>query len=65
MGAPVHEQHVESVRHRADLEFRRMLDNLPAAASTSDGEGRITYSNQRAVEAWGRAPTLNDPVDRS
>jgi PAS domain-containing protein len=51
-------------RRQADLEFRRLLDRLPAAAYTTDAEGLITYFNQRAQETWGRAPRLNDPIDR-
>jgi PAS domain-containing protein len=49
---------------QANLEFRRLLDKLPAAAYTTDAEGLITYFNQRAAETWGREPRLNDPVDR-
>ncbi len=46
------------------VEFRRLLDKLPAGAYTCDPDGLITYYNQRAVEVWGRAPKLNDPADR-
>lgn len=49
---------------RSDLEFRRLLDRLPAAAYTCDAEGLITYFNQRAVDLWGREPALHDPIDR-
>src|SRR4051812_32609 len=49
---------------RADLDFRRVLEALPAAAYTCDAHGLITYYNQRAVAAWGREPQLNDPADR-
>lgn len=48
----------------SDLEFRRLLERLPAAAYTCDTEGLITYFNPRAVELWGREPRLNDPIDR-
>jgi PAS domain S-box-containing protein len=44
--------------------FRRLLETLPVAAYTCDAEGLITYFNPRAVEAWGRKPKLNDPVER-
>src|SRR4051812_32599245 len=44
--------------------FRRWLDRLPGAVYTCDAEGLITYYNHRAVQLWGRAPELNDPVDR-
>jgi PAS domain-containing protein len=58
------DQQLDSVRHRSNVEFRRLLEKLPAAAYTCDAEGLITFFNQRAVELWGRAPALNDPVDR-
>jgi excisionase family DNA binding protein len=44
--------------------FRRLLETLPAGAYTCDADGLITYFNPQAVELWGRAPALNDPVDR-
>lgn len=46
------------------LEVRRFLDKLPAAAYTCDASGLITYFNEQALKLWGRAPRLNDPVDR-
>lgn len=49
---------------RAEMDFRRVLDALPAAAYTCDAQGLITYYNRRAVLAWGREPNLNDPADR-
>jgi signal transduction histidine kinase len=48
----------------SELRFRRLLEKLPAAAYTCDALGLITYFNERALELWGRAPALNDPVDR-
>jgi PAS domain S-box-containing protein len=47
-----------------EVEFRRLLEKLPAGAYTCDPDGLITYYNQRAVELWGRPPKLNDPRDR-
>jgi signal transduction histidine kinase len=47
-----------------DVEFRRLLDKLPAGAYLCDAAGLITYYNQRAVELWGRAPRLHDAEDR-
>lgn len=44
--------------------FHRLLEALPAGAYTCDADGLITYYNQRAVDLWGRAPTLNDSGDR-
>ena len=54
----------ESVRHWSNQEFHRLLEKLPVAAYTCDADGLITYFNSAAVEAWGRAPRLNDPADR-
>jgi PAS domain S-box-containing protein len=45
------------------LEFRRLLETLPAAAYTCDANGLITYFNRQAVALWGRQPKLNDPDD--
>jgi PAS domain-containing protein len=51
-------------RNWSELEFRRLLEKLPAGAYMCDPDGLITYYNQRAVELWGRAPKLNEPEDR-
>src|SRR5947207_11533072 len=51
-------------RMPSEMNFRRLLDVLPAAAYTCDRDGLITYFNQRAAELWGRAPNLNDPNER-
>jgi signal transduction histidine kinase/AmiR/NasT family two-component response regulator len=53
-----------SALYRSDPQFHRMLEKLPAGAYTCDSDGLITYFNQHAVQLWGRAPKLNDPVDR-
>src|ERR1019366_9623443 len=55
---------VELPVYRSETEFRRLLDKLPAGAYTCDSQGLITYFNPHAVQIWGRAPKLNDPVDR-
>jgi PAS domain S-box-containing protein len=49
---------------RGEVEFARLLDKIPAGAYTCDPDGLITYFNRHAVELWGRAPQLNDPIDR-
>ena len=54
----------ERLVRESELRFRRLLDNLPAAAYTCDAEGLITYFNRGAAELWGREPKLNDPTDR-
>jgi PAS domain S-box-containing protein len=41
-----------------------MLEKLPVAAYACNPSGLITFYNQQAVRLWGRAPKLNDPVDR-
>jgi signal transduction histidine kinase len=41
-----------------------LLETLPAGAYTCDPDGLITYFNNHALELWGRAPKLNDPIDR-
>ncbi|MBA2263093.1 MAG: response regulator [Chloroflexi bacterium] len=48
----------------SDIEFRELLERLPAAAYTTDADGLITWFNQYAVDVWGREPRLNDPEDR-
>lgn len=55
---------VEKKISKSDLEFRRLLEKLPAAAYLCDAQGLITYCNRHAVALWGRAPALNDPADR-
>ncbi len=49
---------------RGETEFHRLLEALPAGAYTCDADGLITYFNERALDLWGRAPKLNDPIDR-
>ena len=48
----------------AGVDFRRVLETLPAAAYTCDADGLITYFNQRALATWGREPKLRDSADR-
>ena len=43
---------------------QKLLDTLPAGAYLCDAEGLIVYFNAHAVEVWGRAPKLNDSIDR-
>ena len=53
-----------SVLPGSDMPLWRLLEKLPAGAYTCDAEGLITYFNPHAVQLWGRAPKLHDPVDR-
>ena len=57
-------QQARSSLQNGESHFRRLLEKLPAGAYTCDPEGLITYFNRHAVHLWGRAPKLNDPVDR-
>jgi PAS domain S-box-containing protein len=61
-GVPDALGHVQTPRD--ERQFRRFLDTLPTAAYTCDPDGLITYYNPQAVQLWGRAPKLSDPVDR-
>ena len=54
----------ETARLSKNMDFRHLLEVMPAAAYTTDAEGLITQFNQRAVGLWGREPRLNDPIDR-
>jgi signal transduction histidine kinase/ActR/RegA family two-component response regulator len=54
----------EEALQRTELQFYRMMNNLPAAAYTCNAEGLITYFNPQAVVLWGRTPRLNDESDR-
>jgi signal transduction histidine kinase len=54
----------EPALYENEVQFRRLLEKLPAGAYTCDAEGLITYFNQQAVQLWGRTPKLRDPVDR-
>ena len=47
-----------------DSQFCQLLDTLPVAGYICDSDGLITFYNRHALEAWGRAPKLNDPTDR-
>lgn len=52
------------IPHRGELQFRSLLEKLPAGAYTCDSEGLITFYNKHAVQLWGRAPKLHSPEDR-
>jgi PAS domain S-box-containing protein len=42
----------------AEIQFRALLDVLPAAIYVTDADGRITYYNQAAIDLAGRRPEL-------
>lgn len=52
-------QAVEAFRRR-EVNFRDILEDLPAAIYTTDTEGRITYYNRACVDFSGRTPALGD-----
>src|SRR5271165_4174758 len=54
----------KSALQNSELQFRHLLDKLPAGGYTCDRHGLITHFNDHAVKLWGRAPKLNDPADR-
>ncbi len=49
---------------KSELEYRLLLQKLPAAAYTCDCDGQITFFNERAAQLWGRTPKLNSPSER-
>jgi PAS domain S-box-containing protein len=52
---------VEAFRKR-EINFRDILDDLPAAIYTTDADGRITYFNKACAELSGRTPTLGEDM---
>ncbi|MEO8273988.1 MAG: ATP-binding protein [Chloroflexota bacterium] len=50
----LHETSVATPSHQ------QFLEGLGVAAYTTDADGRITFSNQAAVELWGRAPAAGE-----
>ena len=40
------------------------LDSLPFAIYACDREGRVLWSNARAVEMWGRKPRIGDDTEK-
>jgi PAS domain S-box-containing protein len=43
---------------------QKLLDRFPTGVYLCNAEGLIVYFNDHAVQMWGRAPTLNEPMDR-
>jgi PAS domain S-box-containing protein len=44
--------------------LRVLLEHVPVGVYTCNQEGLIEYYNPRAVEIWGRAPVMRDPMQR-
>ena len=57
-------RHDEATPNKNGSQLRRLLEVLPTAAYTCDAKGLIADFNRRALELWGRAPKLHDPIDR-
>jgi signal transduction histidine kinase/CheY-like chemotaxis protein len=60
----VNPQHRRLDFYHGEKQFRRLLDALPAGAYLCDARGLIIYYNEHAVQLWGRAPKIRDPIDR-
>lgn len=41
-----------------ELQYRQLMQDLPAAMYTTDAEGRIMLFNKASVELWGREPEI-------
>src|SRR5471030_2553392 len=54
----------EDVLRQIDERFRRLVEVMPLAVYVCDKTGMIQHYNERAVELWGREPTLGDPAQR-
>jgi len=52
---------VEAFRKR-EVNYRDILEDLPAAIYTTDAEGRITYYNKACIALSGRTPVLGDDL---
>lgn len=50
--------------YRAENKVQHLLSLLPAAVYACDGEGKITFFNQKAEELWGRTPLLNSDEEK-
>ncbi len=48
----------ETALRRRQQHFTALLEALPAAIYTTDAEGRITFYNRAAAEAWGVHPEI-------
>ena len=52
------------VRQQLEERFRRLVEVMPVAVYVCDTSGIIQSYNNRAVELWGREPTLGDAAQR-
>ena len=49
---------IDTASRDSELQFRELLEALPAAVYTIDAEGRITFFNEAAADLWGCRPEL-------
>jgi PAS domain S-box-containing protein len=49
---------IDTASRDSELQFRQLLEALPAAVYTIDAEGRITFFNEAAAALWGCRPEL-------
>jgi two-component system NarL family sensor kinase len=57
-------ERADEVLRQIEARFRRLADVMPVAVYVCDRSGIIQNYNNRAVELWGREPTLGDPAQR-
>ncbi len=57
-------QRADGVLRELEERFRRLVEVMPVAVYVCDRSGIIQNYNTRAVELWGREPTLGDPAQR-
>ncbi|MDQ6869105.1 MAG: PAS domain-containing protein [Pseudomonadota bacterium] len=43
---------IDTASRDSELQFRQLLEALPAAVYTIDAEGRITFFNEAAADLW-------------
>ncbi len=49
---------IDTASRDSELQFRQLLEALPAAVYTIDAAGRITFFNEAAADLWGCRPEL-------
>jgi PAS domain S-box-containing protein len=54
----------DEVSRQIEERFRRLVEVMPIAVYVCDTSGIIQNYNGRAVELWGREPTLGDAAER-
>jgi signal transduction histidine kinase len=64
MGDITQLQPSDEVLRQIEERFRRLVEVMPVAVYVCDTSGIILNYNRRAVELWGREPTLGDPAER-